>query len=111
MLEQEPKPKAKASAVTRRRGPPRVLIARGNGKAFYVNATCDAVRMVLAECKGRHRALETAFAAENAELKEHAHARQDPPFPCMNQKHLQRAATCHDGAYATRGAVHAIFQR
>jgi hypothetical protein len=69
MLEQEPKPKTKASAVTRRRGPPRVLIGRENGKAFYVNATCDAVRMVLAEGRARHRVLETAFAAENAELK------------------------------------------
>jgi hypothetical protein len=49
MLEPKPKPKTKALAVTRRHGPPRVLIGRENGKAFYVNATCDAVRMVLAE--------------------------------------------------------------
>ena len=61
--------KNKASAVTRRRGPPRVLIGRENGKAFYVNATCDAVRMVLVEGKARHTVLETAFAAENAALK------------------------------------------
>ena len=42
---------------------------RENGKAFYVNATCDAVRTVLAEGKARHTVLETAFAAENEELK------------------------------------------
>ena len=70
MLEQEPKPKTKALAVTRRHGSPRVLIGRENGKAFYVNATCDAVRTVLAEGKARHTVLETAFAAENAELKD-----------------------------------------
>jgi hypothetical protein len=69
MLEQEPKPKTKASALTRRRGPPRILIARENGKAYYVDATCDAVRSVLAEGKARHTVLETAFAAENATLK------------------------------------------
>jgi hypothetical protein len=69
MLEPEPKPKTKASAVTRRRGPPGILIARENGKALYVNATCEAVRTVLAEGRARHRALETAFAAENAALK------------------------------------------
>jgi hypothetical protein len=69
MLEPEPKPKTKASAVTRRRGPPRVLLACENGKALYVNATCDAVRTVLTECECRHRFLETAFPAENAALK------------------------------------------
>jgi hypothetical protein len=69
MLEPEPKPKTKASAVTRRRGPPRVLLAYQDGKALYVNATCHAVRTVLAEWKCRHRFLETAFAAENAALK------------------------------------------
>ena len=30
---------------------------------------CDAVRMALSEGRARHRVLETAFAAENAELK------------------------------------------
>jgi hypothetical protein len=69
MLEPKPKPKTKALAVTRRRGPPRVLIGRENGKAFYVNATCDAVRMVLAKGGARHTVLQTAFAAENAALK------------------------------------------
>ena len=69
MLEKEPKPKTKALAVTRRRGPPRVLIGRENGKAYYVNATCDAVRTVLAVGRARHSVLETAFAAENAALK------------------------------------------
>jgi hypothetical protein len=69
MLEQEPKPKTKASALTRRRGPPRVLLGYDDGKAFYLNANCDAVRTVLAEGKARHTVLETAFAAENAALK------------------------------------------
>lgn len=66
MLEPKPKPKTKSSAG---RGPPRILIARENGKAYYVNATCDAVRTVLREGERRQTALETAFAAENAELK------------------------------------------
>jgi hypothetical protein len=69
MLEKEPKPKTKALAVTRRRGPPRVLIGRENGKAYYVNATCDAARTVLAVGRARHSVLETAFAAGNAALK------------------------------------------
>jgi len=70
MLEPEPKPKTNASAVTRRRGPPRVVIGYENGKAsYYLNANCDEVRMVLAKCKVRHTALETAFAAEKTALK------------------------------------------
>jgi hypothetical protein len=63
MFEPEPKPK------TRRRGPPRVFIARDNGKAYYANATCYAVRTVLEKGEGRRTALETAFVAENAALK------------------------------------------
>jgi len=69
MLEPKPKPRTKALAVTRRRGPPRVLIGYEDGKALYVNATCEAVRTALDRGKFRHAALKTAFAAENAELK------------------------------------------
>jgi hypothetical protein len=69
MPEQEPKPKTKASAVTRRRGPRRILIARDNGKAYYVDATCDAVRWVLHKGEYRQMDLERAFAADTAALK------------------------------------------
>jgi hypothetical protein len=69
MFEQEPKPKIKASALTPRRGPPRVLLGYDDGNAFYLNANCDAVRMALSKYKVRHTALETAFAAEKAALK------------------------------------------